>query len=57
MVVNQVDIIKDIMKIRFDSNDDFPLNRILSIPVLSLVIKSVFQKENKYYPQTYMQEC
>ena len=33
------------MKIRFDSNDnDLPLAKILSIPILSIVAKSFFSK-------------
>ena len=48
---------KDFMKIRLDSNDDLPLNKILSIPILSIVVKSVFQNENKYYPQIHIHEC
>ena len=46
------------MKIRLDSNDDdLPLGKILSITILSIVVKSVFQNENKYYPQIYIHEC
>ena len=45
---------KDFMKIRFDSNDDLPLGKRLSIPILIIVVKSVFQKDNKYYSQVYM---
>ena len=45
------------MRIRFDSNDDLPLNKILSIPILSIVVKSVFQNENKYYLQIHVHEC
>ena len=48
---------KDSMKIRFDSIDDLPLGKILSIPVLSIVVKSVFQNENKYYPPIHIHEC
>ena len=43
---------------RFDSNDnDLPLGRTLSIPVLIIVVKSIFQNDNKYYPQVYIREC
>ena len=42
---------KDPMKIRFESNDYLPLGKVLSIPILIIVVKSVFQKDNKYYPQ------
>ena len=45
------------MKIRFDSSDDdLTLGKILSIPILSIVVKSVFQNEKKYYPQTHIHE-
>ena len=45
------------MRIRFDSNDDdLPLGKIFSIPILSIVIKSVFQHESKYYPQIHIHE-
>ena len=45
------------MRIRFHSNDDLPLSKILSISVLSIVVKSVLQNENKYYPQIRIHEC
>ena len=48
---------KDLMKIRFDSNHDLHLGKILSIPILSIVVKSVFQNEKKYYPQIHIHEC
>ena len=45
------------MKIRFESNDDLPLGKILSIPSMIIVTRSVFQEDNKYYPQVYLHEC
>ena len=49
---------KDFIGNRFGSNDnDLPLGRTLSIPVLIIVVKSVFQNDNKYYPQVYIREC
>ena len=47
---------KDFIKIRFDSDDDLPLKKILSIPILNIVVKSVFQNENKYYPLIHIHE-
>ena len=47
---------KDLMKIRFYSDDDLPLGKILIIPILSIVVKFVF-KNDKYYPQVYIDEC
>ena len=48
---------KDFIEIRFDSNNDLTIDKILSIPILSIVFKFVFQNENKYYPQIQIYEC
>ena len=38
------------MKINFDSDVNLPLNKILTLHNLKLVVRSVFQEDNKYYP-------
>ena len=48
---------KDVMKARFESNDDLPLSKILNIPVCIIIVKSVFQEESNYYPQVLLYEC
>ena len=45
------------MKIRVDSFDDLLLNKILYIPVLDIIVESVFQIENEYYLQVYINGC
>ena len=42
---------KDYMKIKFNCDDHLPLNKILKFCVLSIIIRNVFEKDNKYYPQ------
>ena len=44
---------KDFMKIEFESDDDLPLGKILSILVFIIVARSVFQENSNYYPQVY----
>ena len=44
------------MKIRFESNDNLPIGKILIIPSMIMVVKSVFQKSKKYYPQVCLHE-
>ena len=39
------------MKIRFDSDDDLPLNKPLKFRVMTIIIKSVFEENGKLYPQ------
>ena len=48
---------KDFMKITFESDEDLPLGKILNIPILTIVTRTVFQEDNKYYPQVYFHEC
>ena len=49
---------KDYMKIKFNSDDDdLPLNTILKFRVLTVVIRSVFEKDSKYYPQIFLDDC
>ena len=45
------------MKIKFDSYDDLPLNKILWFSVLDILCESVFQIENDYYPQIHINAC
>ena len=44
------------MKIKFESDDNLPLGKILNIPVCVIIVKSVFQKNDKYYPQVHLHE-
>ena len=47
---NSIEYGKDFMKARFELNDDLPLSKIVSIPVCIIVVRSVFHKDNNYYP-------
>ena len=38
---------KDYMKIKFDSNDDLPLNTMLKFPMLTIIIRNIFEKHGK----------
>ena len=41
------------IKIKFDSNDDLPLGKVLGLHNLTIFVRSVFQEDNKYYPQVF----
>ena len=47
---------KGFMKIRFESDDDLPLSKILSIPSMIIVDKYVFQEDNNHYTQVHLNE-
>ena len=48
---------KDYMKIKFSSNDDLPLNKILKLRVLTIIVRSVLEEDGKYYPHIFLDEC
>ena len=48
---------KDYMKIKFNSNDDIPLNKQLNFPTITVIIRNIFEKDGKYYPQSFLDEC
>ena len=37
------------MKIKFKSDDNLPLNKILKLHNLATVLRSVFEEDDKYY--------
>ena len=45
------------MKIKFDSNDDLPLNKTIEIYYVKIVVRAIFYENNKYYPQVLLDQC
>ena len=45
------------MKIKFNTDDDIPLNKELYFLTITVIIRCVFEKDGKYYPQVYLDEC
>ena len=45
------------MKIKFNSDDTLPLNKQLKFLSVTIIIRSVFEEDGKYYPQFFLDEC
>ena len=45
---------KDYMKIKFNSDDDLPLNKPLKFHLMTITIRSVFEEDGKLYPQVFL---
>ena len=45
------------MKIKFNSDHDLPLNKILKLHMLTIIVRSVFEEDGKYYPQIFLDQC
>ena len=48
---------KDYMKIEFNSDNKLPLNKQLKFLSITIVIRSAFEEDGKYYPQTFLDDC
>ena len=44
------------MKIKFSSDDNLPLGRILKLSMLTIAVRSVFEEDSKYYFQVFLGE-
>ena len=45
------------MKINFNTNDNMLLNKIIYFPTITITISSITQKDGKYYPQLFLDNC
>ena len=52
-----VNVEKEYMKIKFKSNDDLLLNKILELYVLAVVLRSVLEEDAKDYSYIFLDEC
>ena len=48
---------KDFLKIRFESNDDLPLNKPIKLRLLKIIIRSAFSENGKFYPQLFLDDA
>ena len=47
---------KDYMKIKFESNNIFPLDKDVNIYTAKIIIRAIFAKYGKYYPQLFLDD-
>ena len=45
------------MKIKFNSDNDLPLNKPLKFHVMTIVIRSVFEQDGKFYLQVFLDDA
>ena len=48
---------KDCMEIKCNSDDNLPLNKQLEFFSVTIIVRSVFEEDGKYYPQVFLDEC
>ena len=53
---DEYDYEKDYMKIKFNSDDNLPLNKPLKFHNMTITIRSVFKEDGKLYPQVFLDD-
>ena len=48
---------KNYARTGINTDDDLPLSKQLKFPTLTITIRCVLQKDEKLYPQIYLDEC
>ena len=54
---HECDYEKDYMKIKFNFDDDLPLNKSLKFHNMTINIRSVFEEDGKLYPQVFSDDA
>ena len=52
----EFDYKKDYMKIKFNSDDNLPLNKPIKFHNMAITIRSVFEEDGKLYPQVILDD-
>ena len=53
----ECDYEKDYMKIKFNSDDNLPLNKLLKFHLMTITIRSAFEEDGKLYPQVFLDDA
>ena len=48
---------KDFKKIRFECNDDLPMNKTIKLLLLTMIIRCVFSEDGNFYPQLFLDDA
>ena len=54
---SECDYEKDYMKIKFNSDDNLPLNKPLKFHLMTITIRSVFKEDGKLYSQVFLDDA
>ena len=48
---------KDFIKIKFNSDNNLPLDKPLKLHLLAIIVMCIFEEDSKFYSQLYLGEC
>ena len=44
------------MKIKFESNNIFPTDKVVNTHMATIIIRAIFAQDGKYYPQLFLDD-
>ena len=44
------------MKIKFNSDDDLPLNKPIKFHAMTIIVRSMFEEDGKLYPELFLDD-
>ena len=53
----EIDYGQNLMKIKIDTDDELPLNKLINFQTITVIIRSVFEEDGKYHPQIFLDKC
>ena len=56
-LITQMIMIKNVWKSNLIQMDDLPLKKTLDLHMVLIVVRAIFQKDKKHYPQAFLDEC
>ena len=54
---NSDDYDEKYMKLKFDTDDELPLNKKTKIPIIAIAVRAFFYENNNYYQQDVLDKC
>ena len=48
---------QDFKQIKFDTDDNLPLNKQLKLHILTIIVRCVIEEDGKFCLQVYLDEC
>ena len=48
---------KDFMKVKFNTDDNLPLNKPLKLHLLTIIFSYIFEEDGKFHLQLYLDDC
>ena len=57
MTVKKDEYDKNVLKVKFNTDDNLLLNKPLKLHLLTVIVRYIFEKDGKFYPQRCLDNC